>query len=303
MRAGPLIGIALLPALAGCATMGAGNVAAPVAAATPPPAATPPAAFQFLYGSAEAAALSEQAYNGVVDQARRIAADRTGARASAVLAPDATLAQPTALACDRALPMAAVFDMDETAVLNLGYEHGDALSGRGFDPARWARFEKTGSEALVAVPGAVRAFAELRRLGISVIINTNRNADAAAETEHALAFAQLGSFRHGDTLFLRGDGDGKSGKDGRRAAIAKRYCVVLMGGDQLSDFSDLFTGAPGARRAAVQSAAVQAMFGRTWFVLPNPVYGTGLAGNWDEVFPTDRRWSDPAPIERAQGVK
>jgi hypothetical protein len=33
--------------------------------------------------------------------------------------------------------------------------------------------------------------------------------------------------------------------------------------------------------------------GRVWFVLPNPVYGTAIKGNFDEVFPADKRWADP----------
>ena len=88
-----------------------------------------------------------------------------------------------------------------------------------------------------------------------------------------------------------GDLGSGSGKDSRRQAIAARWCVVAMAGDQLGDFSDLFTGAPGVRRAAASSPAVWGMWGRFWFVLPNPVYGTGLKGGVDDVFPADRRWS------------
>jgi predicted secreted acid phosphatase len=188
-----------------------------------------------------------------------------------------------------------VFDMDETAVLNLGYEYDQARTGARSDAARWLRWERTGADKVAAVPGAARAFAALRRMGVTVIVNTNRDAEAAAETEHALAIAGLGAFRHGETLFLHGDADGKPGKDGRRAEIARHFCVVAMGGDQLGDFTDLFTGAPGARRARVEAPAVRGFFGRSWFVLPNPVYGTGLGGGYDEVFPAGKRWTDPGP--------
>ena len=37
-----------------------------------------------------------------------------------------------------------------------------------------------------------------------------------------------------------------------------------------------------------------ALWGRGWFMLPNPVYGTGLGAGWDESFPPDRRWTAPA---------
>ena len=34
-------------------------------------------------------------------------------------------------------------------------------------------------------------------------------------------------------------------------------------------------------------------WGHDWIILPNPVYGTGLKGNLDQVFPADKRWADP----------
>jgi 5'-nucleotidase (lipoprotein e(P4) family) len=265
-----------------------------VALALPAPAtaqpSAPPPGMQYLFGSGEAAALSEQAYNALVDHVRIALKSRH----SAILAPGATLDRPATVPCGQK-PPAAVFDMDETAVLNLGYEYDQARTGARSDAARWLRWERTGADKVAAVPGAARAFAALRRIGVTVIVNTNRDAEAAAETEHSLAIAGLGAFRHGETLFLHGDADGKAGKDGRRAEIARRFCVVAMGGDQLGDFTDLFAGAPDARRARVEAPAVHGFFGRIWFVLPNPVYGSGLGGGYDEIFPSAKRWTDRGP--------
>jgi 5'-nucleotidase (lipoprotein e(P4) family) len=280
------------PALILAAALALGAAAASAQAA---PEAPPPPGMQFLFGSGEAVALSEQAYNVLVDHvAMVLRSRRPGPRQSVVLAPGATLDQPVTLPCGRK-PPAAVFDMDETSILNLGYEYDQARTGAASTGDRWLRWERTGIDKVAAVPGAERAFDALRRLGVTVIVNTNRDAAAADETERALAGAGLGAFRHGRTLFLRGDADGKPGKDGRRAEIARHYCVVAMGGDQLGDFSDLFAGSPPARREAVRSPAIQGFFGRFWFVLPNPVYGAGLAGSWDDVFPPDKRWTDPGP--------
>lgn len=274
--------------LLSAATLGA---CAPVAkpAATPvPPAATPPSGMQYLYGSGEAAVLSRQAYSAlVVNVAARLSAP--GPRTSVVLENGATLEHPSFVPCG-SRPPAAVFDMDETLVLNLGYEYNDALIDGSYDAARWKRFEQTGDSTVAPVPGAVEAVAKLRELGVTVIVNTNRNADSADSTARALAFAGLGNFKHGDTLYLKGDVD-VSGKDGRRAAISQRFCVIAMGGDQLGDFSDLFKGAPSVRRAAAENID---LWGRGWFMLPNPVYGAGLVGGMDDIFPKDRRWVDPA---------
>lgn len=269
----------------------------------PPPAPAPagqiaaPAGMQYLYGSGEAAALSVQAYTALVDQVRaRMAKDDPKgphSRTSVVLAPGATLAVPRFQSCGDK-PAAAVFDVDETMLLNLGYEADDAERAGPYDPARWDRWEKTGAMKVAGVPGAIDAVRALRALGVTVIFNTNRAAANADETEAALNFAGLGPAKHGETLFLKGDVDGKSAKDGRRNAIAQRWCVVAMGGDQLGDFSDGFVAlTPPERRAAAASPVIGSMWGRGWFVLPNPVYGTGIGSTFDQTFPPATRWTDP----------
>ncbi|WP_084582054.1 HAD family acid phosphatase [Sphingomonas azotifigens] len=281
-------------ALSGCIVDTHVVQAPPVQAA---PAGGVPAGMQYLYGSGEAAALSAQAYAALVDHVRaRMAKDDprgSGPRTSVVLAPGATLASPRFQSCGDK-PAAAVFDVDETLLLNLGYESYDAEHGGAYDAARWDRWEKTGAMKVAAVPGALDAVRALRAMGVTVIFNTNRAAANAEQTEAALTFAGLGPARHGETLFLKGDVDGKSGKDGRRDAIAQRWCVVAMGGDQLGDFTDLFAGLiPPERRMAAASPVIGSMWGRGWFVLPNPVYGTGLGSTYDQTFPSATRWTDP----------
>lgn len=289
MRIAPaLVAAAWLTGCAGVpATPRAPSVMARVAAND---ASALPPAMQYLYGSGEAAALGEQAYNALVDGVRaQIASGRPAS--SAILLPTTAGAAPAPVPCGDK-PYAAVFDMDETVVLNLGYEYNDARMGTGYDPARWARWEATGADKVAAVPGARRAFAALRAMGVTPIVNTNRNAAAAEPTARALAHAGLGTFRHRETLFLKGDADGLSAKDGRRRAIAARWCVLALGGDQLGDFSDALGSTPAARRVAVSSPAYADWWGRRWFVLPNPVYGTGLGSGWDDTFPADTRWTD-----------
>jgi 5'-nucleotidase (lipoprotein e(P4) family) len=262
------------------------------------PAVAVPPAMQYLYGSAEAAAASEQAYNALVDavvpRMRREQAKTPapGDWASAVLVPGSTLDNPTMLPCGTK-PRAVVFDVDETILLNLGFEYDDAAHpGRAYDETRWQRWEQTGADAVAPVPGAVDAVKLLRAMGVTVIFNTNRSAVNAASTEAELDYAGFGPVKHGETLWLKGDVDSGSGKDSRRAAIAQKYCVVAMGGDQLGDFTDAFTGSPPERRGIAMTPAVGALFGRVWFVLPNPVYGAAIKGKFDEVFPADKRWAD-----------
>jgi 5'-nucleotidase (lipoprotein e(P4) family) len=272
----------------------AGGASASAQAPPPAPAApTPPAGMQWLYGSGESGASSIQAYHAFRDYV--VAAVRARPRESVVLAADSTLEDPRMIPCGDK-PLAVVLDVDETALQNLGYQYDEAVTGRRYDQERWNRWERTGADAVLAMPGAVAALNTIRAEGVTVIFNSNRQAAAAAQTEAAIDGANLGPAAHGETLYLQGDIAPGSAKDPRRAAISSRYCVIALAGDQLGDFSDLFNAralsVPDRRRYAT-SPPFSALWGRGWFMLSNPVYGPGLRGTYDDVFPADRRWSDP----------
>lgn len=250
-----------------------------------------PGGMQYLYGSAEAAASSLQAWRALV----RHVADKTLARPkdSVVLSADASLARPAWVPCG-SKPPAAVFDVDETVILNLGFEY-DAARGNDFSAERWAAWERSGGAQAVAVPGAAKALEALRTMGVTVVFNTNRTAANADATAALIAATGLGSAVHGETLFLSGDDDTGTHKDARRTKIAERYCVLAMAGDQMGDFSDLFNAGqgPALRRAEALSAAINGRWGAGWFLLPNPVYGPAMKGGFDDVFPQDMRWAPP----------
>jgi len=298
--------LAAAASLAGCTT----TTASPPPTAAAPMVVTPPAPsadavqaerirrFQYLYGSGEAGAVSIQAYHSLVDFVRAKIAWLTQARPtrrpadSVILAAGSTLADPHFVPCGEK-PFAAVFDVDETVLLNLGAEVGEATgTSRRGALDRWAA---SGSPAVAPVPGAKYALDALREMGVAVIFNTNRDNTSAAGTAAQIDSIGLGPAIHGQNLYLRGDADGTPGKDGRRAAIAAQYCVIAMGGDQLGDFSDLFNvrglPVPERRRAASGEWAAR-LWGNGWFMLPNPAYGPSLQGGIDDIFPADKRWTD-----------
>ena len=288
--------LAAAASVASCATTTASPppVPAPVAAPTGPTAADVQAErirrFQYLYGSGEAGAVSIQTYHALIDFARDRVAQRPAD--SVILAAGSTLADAHFLPCGDK-PLAAVFDVDETVLLNLGAELGEATgtSRRG----ALERWHASGSPAVAPVPGAKFALDALREMGVAVIFNTNRDNTYAAGTAAQIESVGLGPAVHGQNLYLRGDAGGVPGKDGRREAIAAQYCVIAMGGDQLGDFFDAFNArglpVPERRQAASRGWAAQ-MWGDGWFILPNPAYGPSLAGGIDDIFPTDKRWDD-----------
>ena len=273
-----------------------GVPAAPAPAPVAAPGGVPPE-MQFLYGSGEASALSLQAYAALwsyVHGELRFRRDKSQIT-SVVMTRDSTLTSPRFETCGKR-PLAVVFDVDETVLLNLGFESDAARRGPGYDQGRWTRWEETGAGKVEAVPGAAETIAAIRGDGITVIYNTNRSASTAAFTIQALDHAGLGPVTLGDTLILRDDA-APGGKDERRWKIAERYCIVAMGGDQLGDFSDLFNArelSVTARRNTTANTLIAPLWGHGWFILPNPVYGSGLKGGMDDVFPKDKQWADPA---------
>jgi predicted secreted acid phosphatase len=186
--------------------------------------------------------------------------------------------------------------MDETTVLNSGANYDTARRGDPpFDAPRWDAWEQASVGLIDPVPGAVEAFAALRAAGITPIIISNRQTRFAAQAAQGLAGIGLGTFEPGRTMLLR-DAGATSGKDARRATIAQTWCVIAMAGDQLGDFSDLFNArglTPDARRRIVQAPAIAGRWGQGWFLMPNPLYGTGVAGTLEQVFP-DHRWPGPS---------
>lgn len=247
---------------------------------------------QWLYGSAEGSVATRQAFGALTDFALRTAQHRP--RWSVILAQGSSPIEnaPASFVPCGAKPFAAVFDADETLIWNLPARRDNVLRNNGkFDPRVWAAWERTGAGYATPVPGAVEAFAALRRAGITPIVNTNRSAANAAGTVSMLRAAHLGSFVHGRTLFLEGDDQEKGSKDGRRARIAARYCVIAMAGDQLGDFSNAFndpTLTAGQRRAAATTGPASRLWGRGWFLLPNPSYGPWQGKlKFNDVYGTD----------------
>lgn len=284
---------ALLAALGALALSGCATVAAR------PEAVAVPKSYQWLHGSGEAAILARQTFAAMADYVEAAVA-RKGADGSVVLAPGSTPSAPRWTPCgDR--PPAVIFDIDETALLNTGANYDSARRGDPpFDPARWAVWEAGGAAYVDAMPGLAAALARIRAAGVTVVFNSNREARFGAQAADALRGAGLGEAIPGETLLLKGDVAPGSGKDPRRAAVAGRWCVVAMAGDQMGDFADAYNDpALGvqARRRLVETAAASERVGRGWFLLANPVYGPGVRGNMDEVFPADKRWSSPSVSE------
>ncbi|EDL49123.1 5'-nucleotidase, lipoprotein e(P4) family [Erythrobacter sp. SD-21] len=299
MMRGTLVSLAAL-ALGACAT-----IPAPEAPIAPGLDAEAPDSMQWLYGSGEAAGASIQAWRGLADYAVARSRERRVPQSVAMGVGGVVAAPQLCSDGETIKPLAVVFDVDETVLLNTGYEYWVAATGNSYSRETWKLWEETGASYIRPVPGAVTGLRRLREAGITPVFNTNRQYSPEGAAK-AIAAAGLGEAVHRETLFLRGDDGVDSGdKDGRRALIAERYCVIALAGDNLGDFADIFNddNLPAAeRRELAARGDLAQLWGNGWFVLPNPVYGDSLKGTVGEVYPEGTRWSPATAPSAAPAI-
>jgi acid phosphatase len=169
------------------------------------------------------------------------------------------------------LPPAVVLDIDETILDNSPEEA--AVITRSAAPAaglweEWVRLERA-----TALPGALAFTKYARSRNVEVIYVTNRDAQSKEATRNALAHAGFPLHEGLETLYSLGDQPGwDTDKGPRRAAIARRYRILLLIGDDLGDFLSAVRVSPEERRRMAASYADY--WGERWILLPNPMYGS-----------------------------
>jgi 5'-nucleotidase (lipoprotein e(P4) family) len=217
---------------------------APPAAVTPAPApstASAPHDIHWVRASAEHRALFLQIYRGAQAQVERQAG-----------------ALPTG-------GWAVILDADETVLDNSQYQLERARAGLAYSDSSWNEWARR--EAAPALPGAAEFTARVRALGGRVVIVTNRAEPICDPTRANLRAVGIAA-----DLVLCGSGD----KNPRFAAVAQGTApstlpplrVVMWVGDNVQDFPR----AGQQLRTAADSAF--ASFGRSWIILPNPMYGS-----------------------------
>lgn len=164
------------------------------------------------------------------------------------------------------LKRAVVVDVDETVLDNSRYQAELIVNRQPFTSASW--IEWCNHAKASAIPGAVDFLKYAATRGVRVFYVTNRRQTEKAGTITNLK--QLGFPDVSDeTVVVRTD---VSSKEPRRQSISRRYRIVLLFGDNLSDFSNAFEGkTPEQRTAAVEAARQK--FGTEFIVLTNPMYG------------------------------
>jgi acid phosphatase len=164
---------------------------------------------------------------------------------------------------------AVVLDVDETALDNSVYQLERAAYGLPFDAVSWSAWVHR--RQAPPVPGASDFIAIVRKGGGHVAWITNRTTAEADDTRANLQSVQLWSAD--DRLCAQGPPEYT--KRARRAEVitgtgdcgwsGQPMQIVAFVGDQMGDFP--------AGDEPIPGAGEDAAFGRTCFLLPNPMYG------------------------------
>ncbi len=183
-------------------------------------------------------------------------------------------------------PRAIVVDIDETVLDNSPSQAAGLKARKAFtlpDWYAWGEMRKA-----KAIPGAVDYLNYAVSKGVKVFYVSNRDEVQKQATIDNLKNA---GFRNisAENVLLRAT---ESTKTPRRNFVLQKYRIVLLMGDNLDDFSDVFERKSIADRFA-EVDKIKNDWGKRWIVLPNAMYGT-----WENAIYEYGRLTDAQKTEK-----
>lgn len=161
---------------------------------------------------------------------------------------------------------AVIVDVDETVLDNSPHEVGAIAEGRTFSEKHWRLW--VNQENATALPGSLEFLRHAVARGCAVFYITNRTIDERPYTMQNLF--RLG-FPYVDDLHVLAR-DSTSDKTKRRERVSAAHPVMLLVGDQLTDFDERLKDRSSDRGRTVL-AAMSDTLSRYFILLPNPMYG------------------------------
>jgi len=187
---------------------------------------------------------------------------------------------------ERKRPRAIVVDIDETVLNNSASNAYEAKYNIPFNYPDWYAWgEKREAKA---VPGAVDFLNYAVSKGVKIFYISNRDdvqGQATIDNLRKVVFNDVSA----DNVWLRVNK--VSTKEPRRLAVAAKYRIVMLMGDNLDDFSGVFENKPTAERFAEVDKA-RDLFGKRFIALPNAMYGT-----WENAI---YNYQHPSEAQKAQ---
>ena len=170
---------------------------------------------------------------------------------------------------------AIVLDIDETVLDNSPYEAKCILENVNY-PDYWDEWMNASSAK--AIPGVLDFLEYAESQSIEIYYITNRNEKYRDQT---LKNLKMLGFPNAENKYLMLKTDESSKKD-RRDLVSEKNKIIMLIGDNLNDFSEVFEKKSISERFELTDKNQQE-FGKRFIVLPNAMYGEweGALYNFD----------------------
>ena len=163
-------------------------------------------------------------------------------------------------------PLAIIADVDETVLDNSPYDGKLILNNTTYNRESWVEWGNL--EIAKAIPGSLEFLIYASEKNVEIFYISNRYSEQLESTVNNLKKLGFPDAKESNVL-LRGDTRSKSE---RRKSVSDNYEVIMLIGDNLSDFNDEFEIKLYNERSD-QTDKLKNEFGTKLIVLPNPNYG------------------------------
>jgi len=193
------------------------------------------------------------------------------------------------------LPPAIVMDLDETVIDNSYFNAQLIKDNRTFSKAAWK--EWSDKVSATAVPGAIEFIKYAKEKGVTVIFISNRRTNELQNTKLNLEKLGLDNLDTNNFYFRVEEGSKKA----RREEVSKNHEIVMLFGDNLADFTELFDKKSVEKRNELVTD-LQAKFGDAFIILPNALYGEWESSLFEYKYDYTEAQKDSIRMGMLQGL-
>lgn len=173
-------------------------------------------------------------------------------------------------------PPAIIMDLDETVLDNSPYYGKLVIENESYSASTWDEWVEQASAQLV--PGAQQFIDFAQNSGVEIIFISNREEKHMEATKRNLN--EFGIEVKPEFLLFK---ENDSEKSYRRNKIEQSHNVILLIGDNLADFKDVFDdNLEYLIRKDLVNKELYEHFGINFIILPNPIYG-----DWEKALEHD----------------
>lgn len=187
------------------------------------------------------------------------------------------------------LPPAVILDLDETVFDTSKFQAQLVMETSGFQLSAWDEWLKMRRAESIA--GAVDFIDQIQAKGIETFFITNRECRKRQESTYScpqksdtlenLRNIGITGIDENNVLLKNEYADWGAEKQSRRTFVAQKYRILMIFGDDLGDFIPNVKKEITPEKRSELTAVFHENWGRKWFILPNPMYGS-----WHQILET-----------------